>query len=45
MTSASPPRIIRKASPMPWAPVAQAVDTAWLGPWKPYLYGATHRLP
>ena len=25
-----------KASPMAWAPVAQAVATAWLGPRKPW---------
>ena len=35
ITSASPYMISREASPMAWAPVAQAVTTAWLGPLKP----------
>jgi len=35
MMSASPYLIIRAASPMACAPVAQAVTTAWLGPLKP----------
>src|SRR3546814_16217238 len=29
--------IIRAASPIEWAPVEQAVTTAWLGPISPYL--------
>ena len=32
ITSASPSRIMRKASPIEWAPVAQAVETLWFGP-------------
>lgn len=32
MTSASPKRIIRAASPMECAPLAHAVTAAWLGP-------------
>jgi hypothetical protein len=36
ITSASPYLISRAASPMAWAPVAQAVTTAWFGPLKPY---------
>ena len=35
ITSASPYLIIRAASPMAWAPVEQAVTTAWFGPLKP----------
>lgn len=35
MTSASPSAISRAASPMAWAPVEQAVTTAWFGPLKP----------
>ena len=37
MTSASSNWISRAASPMAWAPVEQAVTTAWFGPLKPYL--------
>ena len=37
ITSASPSWISRAASPIAWLPVAQAVTTEWLGPWKPYL--------
>jgi hypothetical protein len=37
MTSASSIAIIRAASPIEWAPVEQAVTTAWLGPISPYL--------
>lgn len=37
MTLASPRCTMRKASPTACAPVAQAVDTAWLGPFRPYL--------
>lgn len=33
MTSASPNIIMRVASPIEWAPVAQAVTTAWFGPY------------
>ena len=36
ITSASPYLMIRQASPMAWAPVAQAVTTAWFGPLKPW---------
>ncbi len=36
ITSASPAWIRRLASPMAWAPVAQAVTTEWLGPLKPW---------
>ena len=32
ITSASSSAIIRAASPMAWAPVAQAVTTEWFGP-------------
>ena len=32
ITSASPKAMKQAASPMKWAPVVQAVDTAWLGP-------------
>jgi hypothetical protein len=35
MMSASPYLIIRAASPIAWAPVAQAVTTEWFGPLKP----------
>ncbi len=35
ITSASSCWIMRQASPMAWAPVAQAVTTAWFGPLKP----------
>src|SRR5476651_1665944 len=35
ITSASPSATIRAASPMAWAPVEQAVTTAWLGPLRP----------
>ena len=35
ITSASPYMISREASPIAWAPVAQAVTTAWFGPLKP----------
>ena len=35
MTSASPKAISRAASPIAWAPVEQAVTTAWFGPLKP----------
>ena len=37
ITSASPFRINLIASPIEWAPVVHAVDTAWLGPWSPYF--------
>ena len=37
ITSASPHWIRRIESPIAWAPVAQAVTTAWFGPLKPYL--------
>jgi hypothetical protein len=37
MMSASSSLIIRAASPIEWAPVEQAVTTAWLGPIRPYL--------
>ena len=37
MMSASSSLIIRAASPIEWAPVEQAVTTAWLGPISPYL--------
>ena len=37
MTSASSIAIIRAASPIEWAPVEQAVTTAWFGPISPYL--------
>ena len=36
MTSASSMAIIRAASPMAWAPVAQAVTTEWFGPLRPW---------
>jgi hypothetical protein len=32
MRSASLYWMVRKASPRAWAPVAQAVETEWLGP-------------
>ena len=35
ITSASSSAISRAASPMAWAPVEQAVTTAWFGPLKP----------
>lgn len=35
ITSASPNAMKREASPMEWAPVVQAVVTAWDGPLKP----------
>ena len=35
MMSASSSLIIRAASPIEWAPVEQAVTTAWLGPLRP----------
>jgi hypothetical protein len=35
ITSASPARMIRAASPIACAPVEQAVTTAWFGPVKP----------
>ena len=34
ITEASPWETKREASPMEWAPVVQAVVTAWLGPWE-----------
>ena len=34
---AAPLLIISPASPIEWAPVAQAVTTEWLGPLKPYF--------
>ena len=37
MTSAWPWRIMAAQSPTLCTPAAQAVDTAWLGPWNPYL--------
>ena len=37
ITSASSSAIKRAASPMACAPVEQAVTTAWLGPFRPYL--------
>ena len=37
MMSASSSLIIRAASPIEWAPVEQAVTTAWFGPISPYL--------
>ena len=36
ITSASPRAISRAASPMAWAPVAQAVTTEWFGPFSPW---------
>ena len=36
ITSASSSIIMRAASPIAWAPVEQAVTTAWLGPRNPY---------
>ena len=44
MTSAWPWRIMEAQSPTLWTPAAQAVDTAWLGPWKPYLTKPTEQL-
>jgi hypothetical protein len=32
ITLAAPSRTILNASPIAWAPVAHAVDTAWFGP-------------
>ena len=37
ITSASSSMIMRAASPIAWAPVEQAVTTAWFGPLNPYL--------
>jgi len=50
MTSASPSRMNRAASPTACSPVVHAVDTAWLGPYatsieRSFTCPALHALP